>query len=92
MGYASARYAPAMPPEEGLVGLANRRAGATFCCNGLGTLLSGDSMANGASRLWGSAPPEEFSFPPDEGSCGLSIDMTDGGVCPPPSKAVHPWR
>ena len=40
------------------------------------------------SRHWGSAPPEELSFPPDEGSCGLLIACHDGGVCPPPSKAA----
>jgi len=40
------------------------------------------------SRHWGSAPPEELSFPPDAGSCGLLISCHDGGVCPPPSKAA----
>ncbi len=35
-----------------------------------------------------SESPVEFSFPPDADSCGLSIGMTDGGVCPSLSKAV----
>ena len=51
--------------------------------------MDGD-LSDLASRLWGSAPPVEFSFPPDAGSCGLSISSQGGGVGPPPSKAVYP--
>ena len=68
--------------------------GATFCCGGPGAaiLKGGDAVPDPASRLRGSGPPGEFSFPPDGGRCGLSIGMTDGGVCPLLSKAAYPWR
>ena len=58
-------------------------------CNPKGGDAPGPTRASG---LRGGAPPGEFSFPPDAGSCGLSIGMTDGGVRPPPSKAARPWR
>lgn len=45
-------------------------------------LMAGDGRLMAVSRLRGSAPLKEFSFPPDAGSCGLSICMTDGGVLP----------
>lgn len=43
--------------------------GATFCCGGPGAaiLKGGDAVPDPASRLRGSGPPGEFSFPPDGG-------------------------
>lgn len=70
-----------------VTGVANRQASATFCCDGLGVLMVVTPLT-GASRLRGSAPPEEFSFPPDAGSCGLSIAFHGGGISPPHSKAA----
>lgn len=58
---------------------------------GLGcpSILSGDTpLIAGSSRPRGSGPPEEFSFPPDAGSCGLLNGMTDGGIGPPPGRAA----
>ena len=76
-------------------GMANRKASATFCCDGLEVLVrDGDITQARPSRPRDSGSPEEFSFPPDADSCGLSIGMTDGGVSPPLSKAVwspHRW-
>ena len=74
-----------VPPQEWQTG----KRVATFCCAGIGDRLTRVTSQNACAQdLRGSAPPKEFSFPPDAGSCGLWIGMTDGGVGPPPSKAV----
>jgi len=54
-------------------------------------LMGGDARLMAVSRLWGSAPLKEFSFPPDAGSCGLSIGMTDGGVLPSAQQGSVPF-
>lgn len=73
------------------MGLANRQAVQHSATMGLENHWVVTPL-DAASRLRGSAPLKEFSFPSDAGSCGLLIGMTDGGVCPPFSKAVHPWH
>ena len=62
-------------------GMANRKASATFCCDGLEVLVrDGDITQARPSRPRDSGSPEEFSFPPDADSCGLFLDYDELGV------------
>jgi len=71
-------------------GVANRQAEATFCCDGYGVLYVRMATSHGRyqASLGAVAPPRSCRFLLMRESCGLSIGMTDGDVCPTLSKAA----